>query len=82
MPIINGPNEGLAIMYMIYFITAWQGPDVWTSVCNYGSDWTSLWYHSLSRVIIEFVASELAIESSICTNNYRHNYGQCLDEFL
>lgn len=30
LPIVNGPNEGLAIMYSIYIGTAIVGPDVWT----------------------------------------------------
>ncbi|ETI49981.1 hypothetical protein, variant 1 [Phytophthora nicotianae P10297] len=30
LPIINGPNEGLLIMYSIYIVTAIVGPNVWT----------------------------------------------------
>ena len=30
LPIINGPNEGLLIMYSIYIATAIVGPTVWT----------------------------------------------------
>ncbi|CAI5747468.1 unnamed protein product [Peronospora destructor] len=30
LPLINGPNEGLLIMYMIYIATAIVGPTVWT----------------------------------------------------
>jgi ethanolaminephosphotransferase len=30
LPIVNGPNEGLAIMYLVYIGTAIVGPDVWT----------------------------------------------------
>lgn len=29
LPIINGPNEGLLIMYSLYFVTAIVGPTVW-----------------------------------------------------
>ncbi|ETW01153.1 hypothetical protein H310_06755 [Aphanomyces invadans] len=31
--LINGPNEGLAIMYIIYAITAMTGPAFWTQPC-------------------------------------------------
>ncbi|CAK4696091.1 hypothetical protein LEN26_010222 [Aphanomyces euteiches] len=30
---VNGPNEGLAIMYVIYAITAVTGPAIWTEPC-------------------------------------------------
>ncbi|KAF0696015.1 Aste57867_13228 [Aphanomyces stellatus] len=30
---INGPNEGLAIMYVIYAATAFTGPAIWTQPC-------------------------------------------------
>ena len=30
LPIINGPNEGLLIIYSIYITTAIVGPTVWT----------------------------------------------------
>lgn len=30
LPVINGPNEGLLIMYSIYFGTAIVGPAIWT----------------------------------------------------
>lgn len=29
LPIVNGPNEGLAIMYSIYIFTAIIGPGFW-----------------------------------------------------
>lgn len=30
LPIVNGPNEGLAIMYSLYLATAFFGPAFWT----------------------------------------------------
>jgi ethanolaminephosphotransferase len=29
LPPLNGPNEGLAIMYGLYFMTAYIGPGIW-----------------------------------------------------
>lgn len=29
LPIVNGPNEGLAVMYSCYFFTAIHGPSFW-----------------------------------------------------
>lgn len=53
LPIVNGPNEGLAIMYSLYLATAFFGPAFWTQ--------SNLLYPALNNnhvfIIITFVAA-------------------------
>lgn len=53
LPIVNGPNEGLAIMYSLYLATAFFGPAFWTQ--------SNLLYPALNNnhvfIIITFIAA-------------------------